>query len=224
MINYTTTILETITGQNDEIVVIRFSVIGEDDVSSLIAEEQTRVSFDNPTLDINSTIEEQILVCESSQEYATAKKMVRARILSSTTIGYDPSINPVPGVVITDEIQKKLWATNIDNTVARIIARFDRFQMGYTQRENAAVIYKEAGYTGDPTIWISRFADNNGMTYQAAADLILLQASTIRNALESLESLRMDKYKVLNASDMTIAEHEYYVILAECERINASLT
>jgi hypothetical protein len=89
--------------------------------------------------------------------------------------------------------------SRVDDAVEARIAKSTRFSLAYQQREAAAIAYKDAGYTGDPTDWIKRFADNTGMPYKDAADLILTQAAGLRGALKSLEDLRMDKYLIKSA-------------------------
>lgn len=97
----------------------------------------------------------------------------------------------------------------LDDEVAAVLSRSTRFAIGYTEREGAAKAFKQNGYVGDPSIWVTRFARNTGMTDQAAADLILSQANNLRGALEQLEALRMDKYKIQAAPTMQLARESF---------------
>lgn len=102
----------------------------------------------------------------------------------------------------------------IDDAAAERINASTRFAMGYEQRESAALTFRAAGYEGDPTTWVSRFAGNVGMTNRAAADLILSQAAVLRAALAELENLRMDKYLVRAAKTVDQADEIAFGILA----------
>lgn len=114
---------------------------------------------------------------------------------------------------------KKGLAVRIDDAVANRIIRSTRFSMEYTEREAAAQAYKDAGYTGNPSDWVTRFANNAEMSYIAAADLILAQAIGLRQALKELACLRMDKYLVLNASTLDEAQAKFNKIMADIEAV-----
>lgn len=124
----------------------------------------------------------------------------------------------------TDADQRNIWMSSIDNTVASITSVFTRFAREYGKRLAAAQVYKAAGYTGDPTTWITRFADNTGITYQVCADLIISQAADYDAAEEMLSDLRMDKYKVLNAPTIEEARVIYDSIISQCNVIAGSLS
>ena len=91
-------------------------------------------------------------------------------------------------------------ALQIDEAVAAIYGRFTRFQLEYTEREAQAQAFKDAGYTGEAPPRVAEFASPAGMPAQAATDLILAQAGSLRAAQGELSALRMRKYEVLRAA------------------------
>lgn len=111
----------------------------------------------------------------------------------------------------------------VDNTIAALQSKYTRFEQGYMLREAAAHAYVDSGYTAEPSDLITRFADNVGMPYPAAADLILSQASTMRPGLIALENLRMDKYLVVRAPTIEAAQAEFLRIINEANTIVAGL-
>lgn len=135
----------------------------------------------------------------------------------------NPDITSSVPVPLTDAQQRTVWMAEIDDAVASTYDRFQRFQMEYVNRESAATTYKAAGYTGDPTIWITRFADNTGITYQQCADLILTQAANLRSALAQLAALRMDKYKVQGAATPADALAAFNAVMSQRNAIDTSL-
>lgn len=167
--------------------------------------------------------EELIDLVSASIEYQRLIPQVEGPLWVHATNLADP-VPPPPVVQPTLSEYKMLWYTSVDNLVARICTKFTRFQMGYEAREAAAISYRDNGYEGTPTIWITRFADNTGMNYPAAADRILEQAALFRNSLMELENLRMDKYLILQAPNLEAAKTEYDVIVAACMNIDRVLT
>ena len=129
----------------------------------------------------------------------------------------DPALLP-PRQLSLDELKPVLMA-EIDDAVAAIMSRLTRFSLGYEQREAAAIAYKAAGYTGDPTNWISVFATAAGLTNQAATDLILLQAAAMRKALADLEDLRMRKYEIKAQADEATARAKRDELLASIKAV-----
>lgn len=130
---------------------------------------------------------------------------------------------PPPVHVPTDAETKQAWADAIDSRVAFVYQRYTRFQVEYEGREAAALAFKTAGYVGDPTSKVTRFADNTGMTYQAATDLILAQAANLRSAVDALGNLRMDKYKVTRAATLAEAQAALDAIMLAVDAIDRSL-
>lgn len=119
-------------------------------------------------------------------------------------------------VQLTESEQRVAWVNQVDDTIDVILRRHTRFQMGYTEREAAAAAYKASGYAGTPSDWVTRFADNVGMPYPAAADLILSQAAKLRAALKELDNeLRMDKYLIARAGSLEQAKAEFDRIIGE---------
>ena len=84
----------------------------------------------------------------------------------------------------------------IDEAAANVCGRFTRFDHEYVIREQHAMAYRDAGYTGDVPRQVAAFATPAGITAQQAADTILQQAATLRAAIEQLGELRMRKYEV----------------------------
>lgn len=148
--------------------------------------------------------------------YADQEKKIQSEKVKNT-----PTLPPKP---MTDPVeQRKAWVVSVDDTIAAIITKQTRFQMGYVEREAAALAYKERGFTGDPTVWVTRFADNTGMPYKDAALLILSQANQLRNALKELEALRMDKYLILAAKTQELAEAQFNRIIRDVKAIAGKL-
>ncbi len=85
---------------------------------------------------------------------------------------------------------------NIDNTAASILSKWTRFTEEYKLREAAAIAFKEAGFTGDVSIYISSFATVAGLDNQSATLLILQQAQSLRTLQEQLAVQRMRKYEL----------------------------
>ncbi|MFC1142424.1 hypothetical protein ACFGXH_12440, partial [Pasteurella multocida] len=93
-----------------------------------------------------------------------------------------------------DFIQK--LTDNIDNTAANITAKWTRFAEEYKERESAATAFKEAGFTGEVSIYISSFATVAGLDNKSATLLILKQAEGLRELQEQLAVQRMRKYEL----------------------------
>lgn len=93
----------------------------------------------------------------------------------------------------------------IDDTVATILARSLRFEPIYLAREAAARAFKDAGYAGDAGEWITSFSIPAKLSTMTAANIIITQADNLRAVLLELETLRMRKYELLQASDADAA-------------------
>jgi hypothetical protein len=118
---------------------------------------------------------------------------------------------------------KTRLAAEIDNQVAVIYSTWTRFRDEYVAREAAAQAYKDTGYAGDVSGWISGFADAADKTAQEATDLILAQSASLRGALEQLGALRMRKYEVLMAIDRNTANAAYNSIMASIQAVAAAI-
>jgi hypothetical protein len=129
----------------------------------------------------------------------------------------------VPIPEISDDDKRARWFNQVDDTIAAILTKYTRFERGYIEREAAAKAFFDSGYSIAPTTWITRFADNVGMDYPAAARLILAQAAQLRPAIQALENLRMDKYLVQRAPTIAEAQNEMVRIIGEANAIAASL-
>jgi hypothetical protein len=117
----------------------------------------------------------------------------------------------------------KTLCSNVDTRVATIYSQWSRFQAEYEAREQAAQAFKDGGYAGDPGIYVTGFATAAGMTNQAAADLILSQATTLNGALAMLGALRMRKYEILKAANAAAAQEAYDDIMAAIQIIAAGI-
>lgn len=171
-----------------------------------------------------SSDDELIALVEASQDYANLVTQVQSPLWQFATRMVAPGEGPTPPVEMSLTDLKMMWYESVDLQVERISSKFTRFQMGYEEREAAAKAYRDRGYTGDPTTWVTRFADNTGMSYQAATDRILEQASLFRNSLMELENFRMDKYLILQASTEHQAKVAYDTIISGCMAVDRKLT
>lgn len=106
----------------------------------------------------------------------------------------------------TDQQLKNTMMFEVDQAVANVSSNFTRFQLEYEAREKAAQAYKDASYTGDPTTWISAFATSVNMSEKDSTDLILYQASQLREAIRLLGAARMGKYKIQAAKTLDEAK------------------
>jgi len=129
--------------------------------------------------------------------------------------------SPRPGPSL-DDIKSSL-VNSIDNMVATVYSSWTRFQAEYEQREAAAQAFKDAGYTGNASVWVSAFATSAGKTLREAADLILAQSVSLRGALATLGALRMRKYEVLAAESESAARAAYDDIATAIEAAAASI-
>ncbi|MFP4772055.1 hypothetical protein [Pasteurella multocida] len=96
---------------------------------------------------------------------------------------------------IKRELIKKL-VDSIDDTAANISSKWTRFAEEYKERESAATAFKEAGFTGEVSIYISSFATVAGLDNKSATLLILKQAQGLRTLQEQLAVQRMRKYEL----------------------------
>ncbi|HHE3677644.1 hypothetical protein ACMXZF_01150 [Pasteurella multocida] len=99
------------------------------------------------------------------------------------------------------EIKRKLiknLVDNIDDIAASIISKWTRFSEEYKEREAAAIEFKEAGFNGKVSIYISSFATVAGLDNKSASLLILKQAEGLRALQEQLAVQRMRKYELKN--------------------------
>lgn len=127
-----------------------------------------------------------------------------------------------PPAVDLDALRGRL-AAEVDDCIAGIYLRWTRFESEYTERESAARAFATGAYQGVPGEWVTAFADPAGMSYQAAADLIIAQADALRLALRRLGAQRMRKYEIFSAGDVATAQSVHNDILALVHGIAAGL-
>ena len=112
---------------------------------------------------------------------------------------------------------------SVDAAVAAIYAKYTRFEVEYLEREKQALAYKAAGYTGEMPQQVAAFATPANKTGKQAADIILMHAAQLRDALAQLGVLRMRKYEVLAAPDAATAQAIADGILGAVAQIVAAL-
>jgi hypothetical protein len=135
----------------------------------------------------------------------------------------DP-LAPKPMVPLTEAQERAFYIKEVDDSIALVIADKTRFSMGYVEREKAATEYLASNCVIAPSAWITRFADNVGMTYKTAAELIIAQARQYRQALFELDNLRMDKYLISKAATIGEARNVYTRICFDRNRIAENLS
>lgn len=158
--------------------------------------------------------------CDAIADDEGLKEILRQRIVARQS--RPVFAQPAPPT-LSDADKRAMWMSSVDSTVESTLRRHTRFQMGYTEREAAAKAFIASGGTIDPTVWITRFADNVAISYLQAANIILQQAAQLRAALVQLEALRMDKYLIERAASIVFAESEYHRIVAEIVAIGEAL-
>lgn len=97
---------------------------------------------------------------------------------------------------LIDTILKNEKATIIkiiDDRVALIYQKYQRFSIEYQLREKQAKAFKANNYQGDVPSQITAYQIPAGLTAQQACDDILAQAARLTNLLETLATLRMKK-------------------------------
>ena len=136
-------------------------------------------------------------------------------------IGVNPMVVQKAVISVADE--KAGFIKTIDDSIADIITKHTRFQMGYVERETAAIAFLAPNNVEPASIWITRFADNIGMSHTQAATIILGQATMLRNALRDLDNLRMDKYLINGTITIHEARLLYKRICDDRDAIEATL-
>lgn len=167
------------------------------------------------------TPEELATIAEGVAQQRGAHAAAASRLESENLkpFAYTPPAPHVP----TDAERKQMMADAIDSRIKFIYNRFMAFRMEYELREAAANAFKSGGYAGEPDDLVKRFADNIGMSYSSATDLILSQSANLRNAIPSLGNLRMDKYLVLKAPTLSDAHVAYEATMSSIDVIDGSL-
>lgn len=224
--NYTS-IAPSESGIGGQSITISFTVEASDEFGNTASENVTGVGGLPPPTDIAEgetippyTDAELEQICKAIAVEKNVFTHLDTKLSVQRTPTYTPPPPPAP---MTDDEKKTVWMAQIDTNVAAVYSQFTRFQMEYEQREKAAIAYKAAGYTGDPTIWLSAFADSNGISYKMCADLVLSQSDQLRGAVTRLGEYRMNKYKVKNAATIEEAETEFNTIVANIAALARSL-
>lgn len=132
------------------------------------------------------------------------------------------TVQPAPGPTIAALITQ--YSDQIDDAVANVYSAFTRFQQEYLQREAAAQAYTNAGYTGDPTMWVLSFSNAAGLTPQQGAQKILQQANQLNSALMALAAQRMRKYELVPTLDAAGLQTVYNSIINDIASIASELS
>jgi hypothetical protein len=155
---------------------------------------------------------------------AAARQNVEVHLSTTLLTKKTPLYVAPPATVLTDAEKRAIWMQQVDDTIGAVLARVNRFRGGYEKREAAASAYKDAGYTGDASEWITGFAEAKGLTSQQAADTILAQGAALHAAeLEIDGKQRMRKYMIDSAAGIEEAEAIFNDILVQVRAIEASL-
>lgn len=101
--------------------------------------------------------------------------------------------------------KRQQYIDSVDNTASQIYSKWTRFSEEYFSREAAAKEFVDSNYQTEASIWITSFAQAAGIDNKTAANIILQQATSLRQKQETLGALRMRKYD-LNKPNLTIQE------------------
>lgn len=113
----------------------------------------------------------------------------------------------------------------IDAAVIAIYSKPMTLAKEYEEREKEARDFKTAGYPLDAIPpRVAGFAVPAGMPAADAADLIIQQADTLREALASLSDLRMRKYEVIRSAVAADRFTAYVDIIAKIKDVAKRLT
>ncbi len=112
-------------------------------------------------------------------------------------------------------------AAQLDDRVAEILARAERFYSGNVKREAAARAFKAGGYVGDPGVWVTSLAVAAGFSNTQAADAIISRADTQAADHEALEAQRMRRYAILGANTVAAAKLIFDDAMAQVNAIAA---
>lgn len=117
-------------------------------------------------------------------------------------------------------------ADQIDDAVARICAKPQRFVKEYEEREAQARAYineAEALPPGSPLPpappRIAAFAKSSGLSEHVAGRLTIAQADGLRSALGQLADLRMRKYEIKRAPSVSAMQAVFDEIMAEINKV-----
>lgn len=85
---------------------------------------------------------------------------------------------------------------SIDDKATAIYRLWTRFESEYKARKDAAEQFKNGGYKGEPSVYITSFAIPAGLDNKSATDIILQQAAGLQKLQDHLAALRMRKYNL----------------------------
>lgn len=113
--------------------------------------------------------------------------------------------------------------SEIDDEVANVYARFQRFEMEYKLRESEAQAFKTAGYKGKMPQQVAAYAKPAGLTAKAACDDILASANQLRGALAQLGVLRMRKVALRKLTSIKTVENHLKKVMEDVAKIAGAL-
>lgn len=85
---------------------------------------------------------------------------------------------------------------SIDDKATAIYSLWTRFESEYKARKEAAEQFKNGGYKGEPSVYITSFAIPAGLDNKSATDIILQQAAGLQKLQDHLAAVRMRKYNL----------------------------
>ena len=111
----------------------------------------------------------------------------------------------------------------IDSHIAEIYSNLKQFSIAHVEREKAARAFKAAGYQGDASVWVTKFAENTKITAIAATDIIIAKADAQAKVIESLDALRMDKQLITDSSTAAQAREKRDEVIRLANAIVATI-
>ena len=188
--------------------------------------KETHVKFDlvatSDEIEVSETFQLDAIegeTAERSAEILTERYNLRSQLemkvlVMKTPVYVQPAPPPAPSL---EQVQAQL-VEMVDARASFIISQLTKFKLEHEEREKAAMEFKNGA---EPSLWISSFADNAGLSNEAAADLILYQASTQREILQELGVLRMDKYKIKNMKTKEETEQVFNTVYSAIIELEA---
>lgn len=116
---------------------------------------------------------------------------------------------------LTLEQTKQAAVKLINDEAAKAYNSKDRFVQEYTVRETEALAFKAANYEGDVPRQVAAFATPAGLEPKAATDLIIAQATKLREAFNKIGELRMRAYELQQLeTEFDVNERAAQIVLA----------
>ncbi len=119
---------------------------------------------------------------------------------------------------------RKQQVERIDARAASIYSGWARFDTEHALREQDALAFKAASFKGDAGIYVSSFASVTGKSEREAAEAILVQADTLRQARSEMAVLRMRKYELAKANNRDELLLQADAIVAAMNEVAKTLT